>query len=392
MVSIHVTWWNNIDSQVQDDMIQTMHEICQLGLDIDSIIEKKTVEHNSQIEELAYKLENEREHTRLVVEKEMYTANLENERKVALLESENTELIAKIREKDYLINNTKPDNTVHEIKELILQTLHFKKQQVELGNDGESLIDSLVYDKYPDCIIEDTSGFKNKGDRILKFRECSVLIESKNVKQETLSGSMKRYSEQITTDLIKEYAVNNTRVGILVSIRDVTFNGGDYFKLEIAPTKNGNVGIVYCSNVKNNPFLLYSAIQLAKKLNIILDNEADETELLDTIKNCIPAINGIMTVVSKNQSSLEQICESNKKIFSSLEQIFKQLTNVTPEGNGNFIADDYSVQGLYEKLRIANRGKVTLKQLKSACDQEGLHHNMIKSAGGIASLKKTSTP
>jgi hypothetical protein len=382
MMSINssVKWWAGLSTEIRDNIIRTMYEICHLTIDVEPIIEHRCKRLNDEIELLSTKLRNVENDKHIVMTEDILKTKL----KIQSLESENTELLHKIREKEYMISNiNKSDNdAIRELKDLILQTMHYKKQNSELGNDGEELIDSLIYEKYPDCEITDTSGYKNKADRLISFNDFSVLIESKNVKQETLNGCMKRYSEQITTDLIKEH---NIRVGILASVRDVTFNGGDYFKVETVQTSSGTVCIIYCSNIKNQPFLLYSAIQLSRKLHHILSSECDNTSVLDAIRTSIPAINGILIGLNKNQTMIDALSESNKLVYTSLESTLKTLTKTTSVTH--FTDHQQMVKDLYIALRNSNSGTtVTLKQLKLACDQRGIPHDTIKLVGGIKRL------
>lgn len=383
-MEVHQIWWHNLTNKIKDKIIITMHQVCQLNLNIDAIVEQKCAQTQEQVHILTDQLRNEKEHTRLVVASEINEHKLNSQIKITTLESENSELLLKLREKEYLISNinTHETDVIYELKDLILQTMHYKKSNSDLGNDGEELIESLIYSKYTDCDIIDTSGIKNKGDRIIAFDDYSVLIESKNVKQETLNSNMKRYTDQITTDLIKE---QNIRVGILVSIRDVTFNGGDYFKLETIQTSAGTMCVIYCSNIKQQPFLLYSAIQLARKLTTILEFNNCDDKIMDTIRSSIVTVNETLIVVSKNQTMLENICESNKLIFTCLEKTLKTLTDTVNEKQFNDPCQ--SVKEIYWSLCTENN-KVTAKQLKFACEQRNIPYEpTMKLIGGFKKLR-----
>ena len=328
MPTLHNTWWTDLPFKVRDDLIQGLYLLCQQGVDIDSVI-------------------SERIHD---------------------LETKNKELEVRLEERNSFIEvNSSKINEVHSV-------VCYKGQQVELGNDGESLIDDLLYSRYSNCTIEDTSGTRNKGDRIVHFGTTRILIEVKNVKQETLSGNMKKYTQQITTDLLKEFN-SGIKIGLLVSTRNVTFPGGDYFKFE---SINNKSGIVYCSNVKQEPFLLYSAIDLAKKLTELLDMTEDENIIRSVIRGVISTLNLLLTNVTKDQTTLVDMLENNKAKRAALESIVNDLIGTVSGYNDSDVLLD-----VYTSLDPPR----TEKKLKDACIENGIPVHNIKLAGGLKALK-----
>ena len=418
-MSASYAWWESLDINIRMEVIESLYKTYTKGLENHKTIKdlKESLETTKaqeikdleqtytaeikQLEEIRNgllldisKSEIQAERQELEYKKSMEQLEKElkfdYERRMFEIKQELENEKSKVRERDFLVSQITKD-PFEEIKELIKNTNRTRKTARQLGAEGESLVDLIIGSHFADARVEDTSGQRNEGDRLVYFGETSILLEIKNVNQNTLSTKIQAYRDQIRNDLIIAKRRHNTNVGIMVSIDNVTYPEGKILDYEIMDSTEGKVCLMYCTNVESNPFLLVSTLRLARTMSSLLDDpESDETELLSKLRISLPLVNECLESLRRDTVYLENLQGSNKKTRQTLEKVISEVLSVV-DIDMDFHMDKQEkllkdVLRVYGNLKKTSEIKVTSAVLQAACVQEGLSRNVIRNLGGFKTI------
>ncbi|MDX1372670.1 MAG: hypothetical protein R3321_09380, partial [Nitrososphaeraceae archaeon] len=281
-------------------------------------------------------------------------------------------------------------NNMNEIKSMIEKLERKTKSNKQLGVEGEDIFDDLVYQKYDNVEILDTSLERNNGDRILKFSDTKILFEIKNVSQSTLRARYKSYRKQILDDLILCKKRDDINIGILLSIDNTSFIGDQILNYEIIETENGKVCIIYCANIKNMPFLLYSCINLAISLSsFIVDLDNNDTEIVSILNTYLPMFNNMVESFKRDYRILEDLQRSNQENRCILQKFLDNITcllnkNIKREMNetGILLREIFDI---YKEVEDSER-KISYSILQDECVKRNIPKHIIRSLGGIKKI------
>lgn len=437
-------WWNNLDNTIRDKIIESVYISHYIKLDtcnelkeyrvtlesetIKNIEEVKTMyelkieelnkEYNKtklEIEQLKIKYENEIKHRDNEISlfdksKKLAEKDIEHKFKEKLLqlESKLEQKEQQIRERDFSIEKLKNQSfdemekytrenfretrdNINEVKTLVESLKRSTKTNVQLGLEGEQIVDEILYKNYSDILINDTSTKKGDGDRIVTINNTSVILEIKNVKQSSLINNINKYKKQIIEDLTNSSKSNNINVGILVSIDDTEFNGSQYMTYEIVNTDRGQIGIICCSSVSKYPFILLSSIRLAVVLSKILyETTRDDDDLLILLKTQLPIIQDLIMKLGKDFDKLEELQYSNKQSVFLLNKFIISVAKLIDydynnhQLRDNILLDD--VKNVYLEMK-ENNNNITAFSLQKVCIEKGLPKSIIRTLGGFKRIK-----
>lgn len=426
-------WWNSLEKDVKDRIIESLYVAYQNSLENDEEINNMKLvlekEKNKEINELQKQLKNseslvnslqkeneeqlkqkldffEKENELKIKEKDVEIEKIKNkyqdklnsvesdienkyEKDILKLKNEIKNRDMKIQEREFFIEKSQ-NNQMNEIKEMFGKLERKNKSNYILGAEGENLFDELVLKEYEDVEIINTSKEKNNGDRILKINKVNILIEIKNVSQTTLYSHIQEYRRQIVNDLTISKKSDNINVGILVSIDDTKFVGEQLLNYEFINTENGKMCLIYCANVKEMPFLLYSSIKLAKMISCFLEDiDKDDTELVTILNMSIPIFNNMIKSLKKDHSVLEELQKSNKenryiiqKFLDNISCLIDLDTKKELDKTELLLKD---VFGMCKEIEDSEK-KLTYPTLQKKCVEKGMPKHVLRALGGFKKI------
>lgn len=342
-------WWDNLDPGLKLGIIENLYETFN-----------KTKESFYEISEYTQKIINEQ--TESVVEYKYKIEKLESDIiskdvQISCLENTNTDEIRKIY--DYISRDNKTNK--------------------ELGEEGENAVDNLIHNNYENYEIIDTSREKNKGDRILITEGVNIVLEVKNVSQNSLLSNLKSYRTQLLNDVTILRKTNYTNVGILVSVNDITFNNKNVLKYEIVDTEFGEICMFYCSNVLKCPEIFVACTKLCVLISKLLYRTNNDNQIIQSkINIVVPIINNIIINMSDNNQILDKLLKSNKKCTSEIMNI---LSILKPEESKTEI-----VLEIYNNMKEIHKN-VTRNILTKQLELAGYSKSYLTDVGGIRKIE-----
>ena len=181
-----------------------------------------------------------------------------------------------------------------------------------IGQDGESITLHELTRRFPKAEIEDTHKQKGRGDFIFKDKDFSMMVETKNYKNNVTKPEIDKFYRDIDTN-------HDIQCGILISLKSGICSRDD-FHLEVREGKP----ILFLHNITKNFDNMGLAIKLFK---LILKPDTIDlscTETVEKIKNSVPIIkrnwNSMRQQIKKFEQDMSTcVAEQESLIFSFLK-------------------------------------------------------------------------
>lgn len=262
-----------------------------------------------------------------------------------------------------------------------VQSLNRKnKSPQKLGNEGENIIDCIIYKYFENFELINTSKIKNNGDRILNVNDCSILLEIKNCVQNGFIRHYNEYRKQILTDLIISKKDKNINCGILVNVEETYLQNKNFMSYEILSTEEGNIFLLFLTNVKKYDFLLPNSIKLCCVISKLI-RENNINEIINFIENNVHSINEIIKEMTDNKKKIEDISKSNEKHIKILLNFIDNLQALL-----KFKSKDMSH---VKKLKICNKNDKELNIIIDIFNELLQKHGKVRTVDLKERLKST---
>lgn len=147
-----------------------------------------------------------------------------------------------------------------------------------IGQVGENFTLCELNRRFPQAEIEDTHKQTGRGDFILKERDFSMLIETKNYKGNVTKPEIEKFYKDIDTN-------HDINCGILISLKSGICSRAD-FHLEVRDKKP----ILFLHHISSNMENLSLAVILFKLILSTDSIDLSRKEIEDKLKNSIPVI------------------------------------------------------------------------------------------------------
>lgn len=147
-----------------------------------------------------------------------------------------------------------------------------------LGQIGENFTLCELNKRFPQAEIEDTHKQSGRGDFIMKDRDFSMLIETKNYKNNVTKPEIDKFYRDIDTN-------HDIKCGILISLKSGICSRED-FHLEVRDKKP----ILFLHNVSSNMENVSLAVILFKLILGTDTIDLSHKEIEEKLKNCIPMV------------------------------------------------------------------------------------------------------
>ena len=187
-----------------------------------------------------------------------------------------------------------------------------------IGQDGENFTLCELNRRFPKAEIEDTHKQTGRGDFIFKEDDFSMLIETKNYKNNVTKPEIIKFYRDIDTN-------HDIKCGILISLKSGICSRED-FHLEVRDKKP----ILFLHNISSNMENLSLAVILFKLILGTNSIDLSRKEIEEKLKNSIPVIkrnwNKMRQQIKKfEQDMIECIADQEghvRSIFELLELIY----------------------------------------------------------------------
>lgn len=156
-----------------------------------------------------------------------------------------------------------------------------------IGQDGEIVTLQELNCRFPRAEIEDTHKQKGRGDFIFKEDGFTMLIETKNYKNNVTKPEIDKFYRDIDTN-------HDINCGVLISLKSGICSRDD-FQLEIRDNKP----ILFLHNIAKNFDNLNLAIKFFKLMLNTDTLDLSSKEKMDKIKNSIP-------IIKRNWNAMQQ--------------------------------------------------------------------------------------
>lgn len=181
-----------------------------------------------------------------------------------------------------------------------------------IGQDGESFTLCELNRRFPKAEIEDTHKESGRGDFIFKENDFSMLIETKNYKNNVTKPEIIKFYRDIDTN-------HDIKCGILISLKSGICSRDD-FHLEVRDKKP----ILFLHNISSNMENLSLAVILFKLILGTNSINLSRKEIEEKLKNSIPVIkrnwNKMRQQIKKfEQDMIECVADQESHVRSIFE-------------------------------------------------------------------------
>jgi hypothetical protein len=184
-----------------------------------------------------------------------------------------------------------------------------------IGHEGENFTFYELNRRFPAAAIEDTRKQAGRGDFIFKEKNFTMLIETKNYKNNVTKPEVDKFYRDIDIN-------HDIQCGILMSLKSGICARED-FQLEIRDNKP----ILFLHNTAKNMKHIDLAIELFKLILKTDDIDLNNKEILDKLKNNIPIVkrnwNKIRHKIKKFEKDMMESVLSQESIFRSIFEVLK---------------------------------------------------------------------
>lgn len=184
-----------------------------------------------------------------------------------------------------------------------------------IGQEGENFTFYELNRRFPAAAIEDTRKQAGRGDFIFKEKNFTMLIETKNYKNNVTKPEVDKFYRDIDIN-------HDIQCGILMSLKSGICARED-FQLEIRDNKP----ILFLHNTAKNMKHIDLAIELFKLILKTDDIDLNNKEILDKLKNNIPIVkrnwNKIRHKIKKFEKDMMESVLSQESIFRSIFEVLK---------------------------------------------------------------------
>lgn len=181
-----------------------------------------------------------------------------------------------------------------------------------IGQDGENFTLCELNRRFPKAEIEDTHKESGRGDFIFKENDFSMLIETKNYKNNVTKPEIIKFYRDIDTN-------HDIKCGILISLKSGICSRDD-FHLEVRDKKP----ILFLHNISSNMENLSLAVILFKLILGTNSINLSRKEIEEKLKNSIPVIkrnwNKMRQQIKKfEQDMIECVADQESHVRSIFE-------------------------------------------------------------------------
>jgi hypothetical protein len=184
-----------------------------------------------------------------------------------------------------------------------------------IGQEGENFTFYELNRRFPAAAIEDTRKQAGRGDFIFKEKNFTMLIETKNYKNNVTKPEVDKFYRDIDIN-------HDIQCGILMSLKSGICARED-FQLEIRDNKP----ILFLHNTAKNMKHIDLAIELFKLILKTDGIDLNNKEILDKLKNNIPIVkrnwNKIRHKIKKFEKDMMESVLSQESIFRSIFEVLK---------------------------------------------------------------------
>jgi len=179
-----------------------------------------------------------------------------------------------------------------------------------IGQDGENFTLHALNIRFPKADIEDTHKQKGRGDFIFKEGAFSMLIETKNYRNNVTKPEIDKFYRDIDTN-------HDINCGILISLKSGVCSRDD-FQLEVRDGKP----ILFLHQISSNMHNIKLAVLLFK---LILKTDSIDLsckEIVDKVRNSIPILkrnwNKMRQKVLKFNQEMTECISDQERLISSV--------------------------------------------------------------------------
>lgn len=313
--------------------------------------------------------------------------------KIQTLQEELQETKDQLHKLRFESESTKVDqltSTIEKQQTQINEILNKRQSSVLLGQEGESYFRELVeevFGNYEMFDIVDTTKMAHSGDFHLKFRDFTILTDTKNfIKGKVSTVDVNKFYYDMTRN-------SGIKIGWLVCLNGYVGNFAKQpFLFEI---RDGSL-LVFVNNLRNqeNPGkLLEDIFYFSQFLYNTVINVESTTEVLDKYRRYERKMNDILARLVKQNKQINATIQQLKSDFSENEKLVNEMLHedvMSLRNEHTLIVEDWFHERLersegskiksnimYEKF-IQTRGEcgITVEMFKSIlkqiCNQENL--------------------
>ena len=186
-----------------------------------------------------------------------------------------------------------------------------------IGQDGENFTLCELNKQFPKAEIEDTHKQTGRGDFIFKEHDFSMLIETKNYKNNVTKPEIEKFYRDMDTN-------HDIKCGILISLKSGICSRDD-FHLEVRDKKP----ILFLHNISSNMENLSLSVILFKLILGTSSIDLSNKEVEEKIKNSIPVIkrnwNKIRQHIKKFQQDITDCIEDQESHVRSIFELLKLI-------------------------------------------------------------------
>jgi len=181
-----------------------------------------------------------------------------------------------------------------------------------IGQDGENFTLCELNRRFPKAEIEDTHKQSGRGDFIFKEKDFTMLIETKNYKNNVTKPEIQKFYRDIDVN-------HDIKCGILISLKSGICSRDD-FHLEVRDKKP----ILFLHNISSNMENLSLAVILFKLILGTNSIDLSRKEIEEKLKNSIPIIkrnwNKMRQQIKKfEQDMIECVADQESHVRSIFE-------------------------------------------------------------------------
>jgi len=188
------------------------------------------------------------------------------------------------------------------------------KHSTMKGQAGEEFTHQELNRRFPTAEIEDTHKIPGRGDFIMKEKEFSMLIETKNYKKNVTKPEIEKFYRDMTTN-------NDIQCGLFLSLKSGICNRED-LHLEVIDGKP----IIFVHNCLKNMENIDFSVRIFKLILNTDSIDLSNKEVYEKIKNTIPMVkrywNKIRSKIQKFEKDMTQ-CIGEQETM--IRDIFKLL-------------------------------------------------------------------
>jgi len=343
-------WFNNLNSESKNQIVLVLYKLCMTTRDsshqkiIDILNNQWAEKHNAVLEE-----------NKILA--------MENQALVKVQESSTSIVLDKIKDLEYSLNNS-----VNNLTSKIVPTLQ--------GKIGEDVISNIL-SKIPNSILQNVTQIKGCGDFVVIIDNIRIMIESKNWTDASIKGNPSELANfrQVAIDA-KE---NNLIDFAIMAMQRVTNLKGRALQMETEPTKNGQLVLIYTTNLYHNPDRLLYAIDAG----IVLFKQeinVDKDRFLYQINNFLKGIESLENSIkerSKLIKNMSGLIRTDSDNLSNMRTLLSAIIN-----ESNIISPRDKLINVYIDLLKENKdAKITKILLEAKCIEVGIPVRSIRDVG-----------